>query len=156
MKTTRTILLGMLVSSILFSSCIGSFRLTGNVYSWNNSFREDLLREVVFLGLVIAPIYAFTLFVDALLFNTIEFWSGKNPISMKEGEKDIKVVENNNKIYQITASKNRFDITQLQGPNKGVSESLIYDPEASAWFLETECNIYQLCPGILDLTLDHS
>ncbi len=36
--------------------------------------------ELVFLGLIIIPAYGLFSFGDAIIFNSIEFWGGSNPI----------------------------------------------------------------------------
>jgi hypothetical protein len=38
------------------------------------------MREGVFLLLVILPVYEFSLLIDGLLLNSIEFWTGDKPV----------------------------------------------------------------------------
>jgi hypothetical protein len=63
--------------------CWGSFNLTGRVYDWNGSFGSKWVSWLVFLAFIILPVYSITLFIDALVINTIEFFSGKNPINRR-------------------------------------------------------------------------
>ena len=72
------ILGGLLVAQV---GCIGSFRLTGSLLSWNKQLSNKFVNELVFLGLTVMPVYFFSLMGDAFIFNTIEFWGGSNPIS---------------------------------------------------------------------------
>lgn len=61
------------------TGCIGSFELTSGVHDWNMQVGDSRwVREGLFLLLVIVPVYELCLLGDALLFNTIEFWSGDN------------------------------------------------------------------------------
>ena len=60
--------------------CWGSFSLTGKVYDWNGSFGSKWASWAVFLVFIILPVYGTLLFLDAIVFNTIDFFSGKNPI----------------------------------------------------------------------------
>lgn len=76
--------------SVLLSSCYGTFALTRKVYIWNGSFENKFAKEAIFLGLNIIPVYGAASFVDGILFNTIEFWSGKNPVALKAGENNIR------------------------------------------------------------------
>ena len=72
------ILGGLLVVQV---GCIGHFRLTGNLLSWNHQLSNKWVNELVFLGLNVLPVYPFSLLGDAFIFNAIEFWGGNNPIS---------------------------------------------------------------------------
>jgi hypothetical protein len=69
----------VLASSMLFSSCVGSFALSGKVLSWNRSVGGKFVNELVFLACCIVPVYEITILADGLILNTIEFWSGNNP-----------------------------------------------------------------------------
>ena len=66
---------------VVQAGCIGHFRLTGNLLSWNHQLSNKWVNEFVFLGLNVMPVYFFSLMGDAFIFNTIEFWGGANPIS---------------------------------------------------------------------------
>ena len=84
---SRRLVAVVLVSTMLVSSgCIGPFNLTRTVYRWNNGVEgtkevpSKWMREVVFVALVFLPVYPATLFADAVLFNSIQFWTGDNPI----------------------------------------------------------------------------
>lgn len=71
---------------IATSGCFGEFRLTRNVYGWNKSISKDKWgRWLVFLVITIVPVYGIAMFVDALIINSIEFWTGKNPVAADAG-----------------------------------------------------------------------
>jgi Domain of unknown function (DUF3332) len=75
-----TLTAGALVGT---SGCFGSFNLTRKVYAFNKTVSKDkFVQELVFLGLNVVPIYGIASFVDAVVANTVEFWTGKNPIEM--------------------------------------------------------------------------
>jgi hypothetical protein len=64
------------------TGCIGSFQLTRKVYSWNKSVSSDkFVQEVVFLALNIVPVYSVATLADAVFANTVEFWTGENPVA---------------------------------------------------------------------------
>lgn len=77
----RSVLAGM---ALLLGSagCYGKFGLTKKVYDWNGSLGDKWLVWLVFLLLAFFPVYGLCLFIDALLFNTIEFWTGNNPMAI--------------------------------------------------------------------------
>ena len=102
MKKTLKLSALLLAATILFSSCIGSFRLTNKVKDWNNNVSNKFVNELIFLAFHIVPVYEVTMFVDALVLNSVEFWTGKKA-NVKVGDK--KVVENTQgKDVEITAS----------------------------------------------------
>lgn len=74
----RAVLLGS--PALAATGCWGSFNLTGKVYDWNGHFDSKWVSWLIFLVFIILPVYGILLFVDALIINTIEFYSGKNPV----------------------------------------------------------------------------
>lgn len=70
-------MLGALVAiALLTAGCTGPFRLTTKVHDWNRGISGDWMEEVVFLCLNIIPVYGVSVFVDAIVLNSIEFWTG--------------------------------------------------------------------------------
>jgi Domain of unknown function (DUF3332). len=136
MKKLRVLAL-VLGVSILSSSCYGPFRLTTKLHTWNGQIGDKFINALVFFAFVVIPVYGVTTFVDALVFNTIEFWGGNNPISMKEGEVREQLVEKNGQSMKLTASRNKCEIEVLSGENKGQKTTMIYDEKESAWMLQT-------------------
>jgi hypothetical protein len=79
-RTTRRALLVSGACVLASSGCFGSFSLTGMLYDWNGRVSDDKwVRWLVFLGLVILPVYKLLILADMLVLNTIEFWTGDNP-----------------------------------------------------------------------------
>ncbi len=71
----------------LLAGCFGSFRLTNAVWEFNRDLSDSIIvQEVVFLAFVIVPVYGVATFVDAIVLNTIEAFTGENPIGLREGE----------------------------------------------------------------------
>ena len=128
----------MLASTLFFQSCIGSFGLTNNLYNWNNEIGDRFVNTLVFAAFVIVPVYGVTLFLDGIIFNSIEFWSGSNPITMQEGEEEIQQFTRDGITYEIRAVKNKFIATQLVGPQAGESVEFVFDPSDQSWTLITK------------------
>lgn len=64
------------------ASCLGPDHAYQQVKTWNAGLSEqDWVTELVFLGLYLIPVYPIAMFGDVLVFNTIQYWSGDNPIS---------------------------------------------------------------------------
>ena len=67
--------------AFLFSSCIGSFGLHGKLLSWNEGVGNKFVNELVYLAFNIIPVYPLCYLADALVINSIEFWTGSNPMA---------------------------------------------------------------------------
>lgn len=63
------------------SSCYGKFALVSKLHAWNGSLGSKVAQQFVFWAFLILPVYGACMFVDAVIFNLIEFWSGKNPVA---------------------------------------------------------------------------
>ncbi|NDV78012.1 DUF3332 domain-containing protein [Dysgonomonas sp. 511] len=120
MKTAALVL----ASSLLFSSCIGSFSLTSRFASWNQTIDSNRFVNAI-LFVVFIPAYMVTLVGDALLFNTIEFWTGSNPVEAGV----IKEVQGENGVYLVETLENGYRIED----ENGVETFLIYDKESNTW-----------------------
>ncbi|MBN1420566.1 MAG: DUF3332 family protein [Planctomycetes bacterium] len=71
-----------LLAAVLIAApgCYGPFTLTKQVHHWNGQVGEKWVNEVVFLVFVIIPVYGIATLGDAIIFNSIEFWTGSNPL----------------------------------------------------------------------------
>jgi hypothetical protein len=79
---------GLLAVFLPFSTtaCFGAFNLTRKVYKFNKTASNDKwVRWIVFLVLVIVPIYGIAQLIDAIVLNSIEFWTGRNPVTVDAG-----------------------------------------------------------------------
>lgn len=108
-----------LACTLFMYSCIGSFGLTNKCYDWNNSIGDKWINELVFLALNIVPVYEITIFVDAVVLNSIEFWTGNNPVALKTDiintENGIYLVESNNNGYTITKDEETVQLFNKNG-----------------------------------------
>ena len=86
----------MICGAFLFSSCIGSFGLHSKLVNWNQSIGTKFVNELVYLACNIIPVYPVCYLADALVINSIEFWSGSNPMA---NVGDVKKVKGENGNY---------------------------------------------------------
>jgi Domain of unknown function (DUF3332) len=125
----------MLGIGTLNTGCMGSYKLTNMVYGWNkNATGNKLVNHVIFwvLGW---NVYVAFIVIDTFVLNTIEFWTGSNPMAMNAGEKEHQIVKGKDgKQYEITATQNRFDIVALNENNN--KTSLIYTPINHTWNMD--------------------
>ena len=132
MKKSKTSLIVALLSGcILFSSCIGSFRLWNGVKEWNQGLSNKFVNELVFIALNIVPVYGIAYFADVVVLNTIEFWTGSNPVASNE----VKEVKGENGNYLVQSNENGYTIT-----NKADNQSmdLVYNKDTKTWSAVTE------------------
>jgi hypothetical protein len=149
MKKLRVFAFVMTVA-LLSSSCYGPFRLTSKLHNWNGQIGDKFVNAIVFFAFVVVPVYEVTTLVDAVVLNTIEFWGGQNPISMKEGEYKEQIVEKNGQQVKLAASHNKCEIEVLSGENKGQKSVLVFDENESAWMLQKEDGSVKLVQVVED------
>ena len=118
----------MICGAFLFSSCVGSFGLHSKLSSWNQNISNKAVNELVYLVLNIIPVYGVCYLADALVINSIEFWSGSNPMASIG---DVKKVQGENGNYLVETLENGYSITQDGDEN--ASMELIYDKDLNSW-----------------------
>ena len=81
------------------SGCYGSYALFNKVHKWNGTLGDKWINSVVHF-VIAGPVYGLCFLGDFLIFNTIEFWGGKNPIAMNSDTYQ-ETDENGNKVYAV-------------------------------------------------------
>ena len=103
----------LLTATLLTSSCVGSFSLFNRVAKWNNhATSSKFLNEIIFI--LISPAYVACTVVDALLFNTVEFWSGSNPMAHKVGTTQ-EITGKDGLIYAVTTLSDGYEVKSPKG-----------------------------------------
>ena len=70
-----------ILASTLSAGCLGPNHLHDNLRNWNATATDmNWLNEIIFLVLTIIPVYGICMFADVLIFNTVDYWGGENPI----------------------------------------------------------------------------
>lgn len=78
----KTLLSAALTLSLLTPACLGPDNLYNGVKNWNATVAsQDWVNELIFIGFWILPVYPIAALGDIVIFNTVEYWSGDNPIS---------------------------------------------------------------------------
>lgn len=131
-KGFNLLLITALASSVMFSSCIGSFGLTGKLLEWNKGLDTKFVNELVFIAFCIVPIYEVAVLADALVLNSIEFWSGNNPVA-DTGK--VEKVETKDGVYTVETKADGYEI-QKEGEENAVS--MIYNKDDNSWNVEAD------------------
>ena len=130
---TRAIIIALIGSTGILSGCYGPFRLTTKLHQWNgNVSNKKFVNELVFLGLCILPAYELCCLGDVLIFNSIEFWGGQNPVAMKAGDVEEGQVMYAGHPYHVTKSLNKMVVASEE--TDAVAE-FQYFPEEESWYL---------------------
>lgn len=69
-------------AAIAFTGCYGSNAAFNKLHNWNGSLGDKWINSVVHFVMFVIPVYWICLgLVDGLVLNTIEFWTGSNPLA---------------------------------------------------------------------------
>ena len=81
----------VLVFSLGSAGCMGKFAAHTQLAAWNTKVTDNKwVNELIFIGLVLIPVYELVWLGDAVIFNSVEFWTGKNPMtSALDGQKMV-------------------------------------------------------------------
>ena len=105
-----------LAAAFSLTACYGSYGLTKKIYNWNGTLGNKWLNSCVHFLMWVIPVYPICIgLVDGLVLNTVEFWTGSNPLAQGDPyyEKDAQG-------NQVAAVKNAdgslsMEITDVQG-----------------------------------------
>jgi hypothetical protein len=115
-----------IILTVGVAGCFGNFAATRKVYQFNESFGDKWMNQIMFWVLAIVPAYEIAGFADVVLFNTIEFWTGSNPITMAPGEEVIKYASEDGKNLKIVIRQNQVSVVDLDNPTDDLQ--LSYKP----------------------------
>ena len=68
---------------------------------------------------------------DGLVLNSIEWWGGRNPVSLKEGETEEIDFMHQGRMYKIVTSKNSMTVALKDSDEK---VNFKYFPEENRWY----------------------
>lgn len=119
-----------MIASVVMSSCIGSFGLFNKVLDWNkDATGNKFLNELIFI--VISPAYVLCGTADLLVLNTIEFWSGSNPLAENVGKTES-IMGSDGKLYAVTTLKDGYEIKDADGNVMNFT----YNEKDNTWAVE--------------------
>ncbi len=133
-------LAALLCSSM--TSCMGKFALTKNLYAWNDQVSNKFVNEIVFVAFWILPVYEVCAIADLLVLNSIEFWSGDNPMTAS-----TKAIDTDHGRYIVECDGKGYDITL---ESTGEKFRLDFAQESKAWSLQFDGKEYPLLTFIDD------
>lgn len=128
----------LLAATLLTSSCVGSFALFNKLAGWNKQATDNkFLNELIFI--LISPAYAVCTVADVLVINSIEFWTGSNPMAQRVGETQ-EITGKDGKLYAVTTLRNGY---KVKSPDGEVIK-FKYDKKTNSWSKEEKGKIEEL------------
>lgn len=125
-----------LAASLTLSSCFGTFALTNKVISWNKQVGDKFVNELVFVAMWILPVYELSMLADMLVLNSIEFWSGNNPVVA-----ETKVIDGKDAKYLVACDEKGYTITNLDDKTQ---VKFNFDEANNAWSIEANGEEHKL------------
>ena len=116
-------IIALVLICFVASGCTGSFNLTKKLYNWHHSNTDKWSDEFGFLVCALLPIYGISTFADAIVFNSIEFWTGKNPVEAR-AQTDTKYVKAGNEEATLSYNRAANEIT-IASEKKGFHPAVI-------------------------------
>ena len=109
-KISLKVAVCFLAANFLFSSCfVGKYALWNKYINWQNNMTSSKFVNAI-VGFFLVPIVGgICQFVDVLVLNTIEFWSGNNPMASNIG-KTQQVMGQDGRYYAVTTLKNGYEV----------------------------------------------
>ncbi len=139
----------LLAGSVLTTSCIGSFSLFNKYEKWQcNMTKHKIVNGIV--GFILQPIVApICLVVDAIVLNTIEFWSGNNPV--QASTQTVRGADG--KLYTINATEQGYEVKDADQ----VVALFRHNQENDSWSIEQngeQRELFRFAPdGTIQATL---
>jgi len=121
-----------LSGSLLFSSCfVGKYGLWNKYIKWQTNMTSSKFINPI-VGFILVPIVGTVCtLADVLVLNTIEFWSGSNPVQANVG-KTKQVMGKDGQYYAVTTLKNGYEV---KAPNGDVTY-FIHNDKDDSWSVE--------------------
>jgi len=145
MKKIRVSVAALMLGAgaLLMSSCIGKFGLVNKIFTWNQTVTNSKwVNWLVFLGLNIVPVYEFSYFLDLWLFNSLEFWTGNNPMAGVDMN-----VQGERGEYHVKSTENGYRVEHLAS---GEIAEFVFDSATQTWSVESNGQSVQLVQFVDD------
>lgn len=133
-------IIAFLCSSL--TSCMGQFALTKKLYAWNEQISNKFVNELVFVAFWILPVYEVCGLADVLVINSIEFWSGDNPMTAS-----TKKIETDHGRYLVKCDGKGYDVTF---ETTGETYRLDFAVDSQTWSLQYDGKEYPLMTFVDD------
>ena len=104
--------------------------MSNKLLSWNRSIDSKFVNELVFIAFWIVPVYEISMLADVLVINSIEFWSGSNPVA---DVGSVKTINAKDGVYTVETKADGYHI-QKEGEAEAVD--LVFNEADQSWSVE--------------------
>ena len=105
-------------AGMFLSGCYGPFLLTRKVWNWNGEVSDNkwVVEVVYLLTAHLLPVYGIAMLADAIIFNSVEFWTGENWLteSNAQGVSHTKRIVRGDSEAVLTRTGDRLQIEQFK------------------------------------------
>ncbi len=128
----------LLIGCFATSSCIGSFTLFNKFAHWETVMTDNKYVNAI-VGFILTPIVGgICMTADALVLNSIEFWTGTNPLA--NTGKTKQVMGKDGRYYAVTTTKNGYEV---KSPDGDVTR-FIHNEKTDSWSMEQNGEVKEL------------
>lgn len=141
----KKIIISVAAAALLCSSmtsCMGQFSLWKSVYAWNDQISNKFVNELVFIAFWVLPVYEVCGLADILVLNSIEFWSGDNPMTSS-----TKAIDTDHGRYLVKCDRKGYDVIL---ESTGESYRLDFAQDSQTWSLQFDGKEYPLMTFVDD------
>lgn len=135
MKYIRKTVFALALTSLAMTQtgCFGTFALTRKAYEFHDGLTDSKFLKSLLFWIPGGFVYGIVGFIDVIILNLIEFWSGSNPLSMNEGDYEMQLATVEGEQFRIEATKDTFTTTQLSGEKAGEVRVMKFDRSDKTW-----------------------
>ena len=124
--------------SFLCASCLGSFSAWNGLKSCS-MLEHKVVNKIAFIAFYIVPVYEIAYLTDVFVLNSIEFWSGINPLVDVGIERVIRGI---NGEYLVRTNEDGYTIMKMGEADRPLD--LVYDEENRTWNAVAEGQAFEL------------
>ena len=131
----------ILAGCFLLSSCyVGKFALFNSYAKWQTNMTSNKYVNAI-VGFIIGPIVGgVCMLADVLVLNSIEFWSGSNPVAANNIGKTQQVMGKDGRYYAVTTLKNGYEVKSPTGE----ITNFIHNDANDSWSVEQDGVVKEL------------
>ena len=139
-KISLKVMTVLLVGSMMCSSCmVGSFSLFNKYREWQTNMTSNKFVNAIVAYVLGSICYPITLFVDSLVLNTVEFWSGSNPVASNVGKTKM-VKGQDGRYYAVKTLENGYEV---KAPT-GEITMFIHNDADDSWSMQQNGQVTEL------------
>jgi hypothetical protein len=132
---------GLCATLLATTGCFGSFVTVQRLYHWNRTVDSNKWAQWgVFVATTIVPIYPSATLFDMVFTNSVEFWSGRNPMSADAGTTRTVTTENGEEVTLRMRDDGSIDVA-IRAPEKPVTNLVVVPESDSIAAYDTDGNL---------------